>query len=108
MHDMAKRLLILTIAMALTCATTAMANTVADRGIEQQEQLEERSISISVKGTSLTINGASGKTLEVVSLTGKKVTTVKITSPEQHVELNIQKGCYILKIGSVVRKVSIC
>ena len=55
----------------------------------------------------VTINGAQGLTLEVVSLTGRLVKTVKIESPAQRIELNVPKGCYILKIGKVVRKVAV-
>lgn len=55
----------------------------------------------------LMISGAEGCTLEIVSLTGKKVLTVEITSPAQKIELNIPKGCYIVKVGKVVRKVSV-
>ena len=55
----------------------------------------------------LYINGAEGETLEVISLTGKKVHTEIIESPAQKIELNIPKGCYIVKVGKVVRKVSI-
>ncbi|MBO5427299.1 MAG: T9SS type A sorting domain-containing protein [Prevotella sp.] len=71
------------------------------------EQVDERNISITVNQSSVQVTGASGLTLEVVSLTGKRVMTVKIESPAQRVELNVPKGCYILKIGKVVRKVSI-
>ena len=70
------------------------------------EQADSR-IDISVQGQFVSITGAQGETLEVVSLTGRKVMTVKIESPAQKVELNIPKGCYILKIGKTVRKVSV-
>jgi hypothetical protein len=53
------------------------------------------------------VNGAQGQTLEVISLTGRCIMTEKIESPAQKIELNIPKGCYILKIGKVVRKVSV-
>lgn len=55
----------------------------------------------------LTVTGAEGQTMEVVSLTGKKVMSLTIESPAQKIELNIPKGCYIVKVGKVVRKVSI-
>ena len=55
----------------------------------------------------LLVTGAEGCTLEVVSLTGKKVLSVEISSPAQKIELNIPKGCYIVKVGKVVRKVSV-
>ena len=71
------------------------------------EQTIEDDITITVNGQWVVINGAQGKTLEVVSLTGRRVMTTKIESPAQRVELNVPKGCYILKIGKVVRKVTV-
>lgn len=70
-------------------------------------QVCQASINISVEGGTLHISGADGMVLEVVSLTGRKVATVKIESQSQRVELNVPKGCYILKVGNVVRKVTI-
>jgi len=102
---MKKTLLIcsLTVAMmmALPVATTAV--TVAP-GIEQQM---DDDANITINGQTVTVTGGQGQTLEVVSLTGRRVMSVKIESPSQKVELNIPKGCYILKIGKVVRKVSV-
>ena len=79
---------------------------------DQLEQHEIRvhgvdNISITVEGRTLNVSGADGMVLEVVSLTGRKVATVKIEAPSQRVELNVPKGCYILKVGTVVRKVSV-
>jgi len=64
-------------------------------------------IGISISGAIVSITGAQGETLEVVSLTGRQVMAVKIDSPAQRVELNVPKGCYILKIGKVVRKIQV-
>lgn len=101
---MKKRLLIFALAatMLLGVPSAMMAVMVAP-GIEQVED----EVSINVDGQTVTISGAQGQTLEVVSLTGRRVMTVKIDSPAQKFELNIPKGCYILKIGKVVRKVSV-
>ncbi|MBO5550267.1 MAG: T9SS type A sorting domain-containing protein [Prevotella sp.] len=71
------------------------------------EQFIEDEITIEVKGQTVYVSGAQGLSMEVVSLTGRRLTTVKIESPSQKIELNVPKGCYILKIGKVVRKVSI-
>ena len=67
----------------------------------------DEEVTISVSGQWVTISGAQGQTLEVVSLTGRSVMTVKIESPAQRIELNVPKGCYILKVGKMVRKVAI-
>jgi hypothetical protein len=80
------------------------ASEMADCAIEQAIDEE---ITIAISGQSVTISGAQGQTLEVISLTGRKVMTVKIESPAQRIDLNVPKGCYILKIGKFVRKVSL-
>ena len=72
------------------------------------EQIEERQPTIIIEDNVVTIQGASGMTLEIVALTGRAVAQYKIESPAQRVSLNnLQKGCYILKVGKVVRKVTI-
>lgn len=72
------------------------------------EEFVDEDITITVSGQTATVTGAQGQTLEVVSLTGRRVMTVKIEATAQKIELNnIPKGCYILKIGKVVRKVSV-
>ena len=63
--------------------------------------------SISYTNGTLSVPGAEGQVLEVISLTGKRVMEERISSPAQRFELNIPKGCYIVKVGDVVRKVSV-
>ena len=70
------------------------------------EQIEEQA-KIIVDEESVLVSGAQGETLEIVSITGRLVARIAIDSPSQRVELNLPKGCYILKIGKVVRKVSV-
>ena len=70
------------------------------------EQIEEPEPTISVDGNIVSVGGESGMKMEVVSLTGKSLMTVRIESPSQRIELNVPKGCYILKVGKVVRKVT--
>jgi hypothetical protein len=70
------------------------------------EQVDEQ-IEVSVEGQTVNVTGAMGKQLIVVSLTGRQVLAVKIENPAQRVDLNIPKGCYILKIGKVVRKIQV-
>jgi hypothetical protein len=71
------------------------------------EEFVDEDITITISGQTVTITGGQGQTLEVVSLTGRRVMTEKIESPAQKIELNVPKGCYILKIGKVVRKVTV-
>ena len=101
-----KRLLVYAFSMAMLMIPASMikASEMVDYAIEQTIDEE---ITIAINGQSVTISGAQGQTLEVISLTGRKVMTVKIESPAQRIDLNVPKGCYILKIGKFVRKVSL-
>lgn len=103
---MMKRLLVYAFSMAMLMIPASMlrASEMADFAIEQTI---EEDINISINGQTVTISGAQGQTLEVISLTGRKLMTVRIDSPAQRIELNVPKGCYILKIGKFVRKVSL-
>ncbi len=102
---MKKSLLIFSMSLTLMLAVPSLvtAVTVAP-GIEE---FIDEDITITISGQTVTVTGAQGQTLEVVSLTGRRVMTEKIESPAQKIELNVPKGCYILKIGKVVRKVSV-
>jgi len=103
---MKKRLLIFTLAVTMLMAPASVlrAMDVVEPSIEQSI---DEDVTITVSGQTVMVSGAQGETLEVISLTGRRVMTVKIESPTQRIELNIPKGCYILKVGKVVRKVSL-
>lgn len=91
----------LTIAMALT-------------PISMLAQMERESIEMSVYGISLSITGgnvhivgAQGEVMEIFNLTGTKVTTIRIDSNDKTFALNLTKGCYLIKVGKIVRKISV-
>ncbi|MBO4826145.1 MAG: T9SS type A sorting domain-containing protein [Prevotella sp.] len=66
-----------------------------------------QNINISVNETTLRVTGASGQTLFVYNVAGVRVMSVKIEGADKLIELNLPKGCYIVKVGKVVRKISI-
>ena len=99
-----KRLLVYAFSMAMLMIPASML-AASERNNIGIEQTIEEDIIITINGQTVTISGAQGETLEVISLTGRKLMTVKIDSPAQRIELNVPKGCYILKIGKFVRKV---
>ena len=103
---MTKRLLILSLAVSMMLSVPVLVKA-AEAEMLQTEQTLDDDITISVNGQWVTVTGAQGLTLEVVSLTCRQIKTIKIESPAQRIELNIPKGCYILKIGKVVRKVAV-
>lgn len=107
---MRKRPLIFSGIVCMMVATSAYAASpmvmAMEMGVAEQVE-QEKTVSINVEGNTVYVNGAGGMTLEVVSITGRQVATYKVESPVQRIELNIPKGCYILKIGKVVRKVTV-
>ena len=64
-------------------------------------------ITIALNGSQLRIFNANGETLEIYNLAGVRVSMVRIDSDEKTMALNLKKGCYMLKIGKFVRKISI-
>jgi hypothetical protein len=103
---MQKRLLILATAFILASTIPSHAVTmVTEMGVA--EQVEESAPTIAIDKQVVIVQGGSGMVLEVVSLTGRAVATYKIESPSQRIELNLTKGCYILKVGKTVRKVTL-
>jgi hypothetical protein len=103
---MTKRLLIFSFIAALTLMAPQTVKA-SDAEAPAIEQTVNEDIVISVSGQTVTVSGAQGQTLEVISLTGRRVMSAKIESPAQRIDLNVPKGCYILKIGKVARKVTV-
>lgn len=53
------------------------------------------------------ITGSDGEMLEVFNLTGIKVMEIRIDNTDTTLSLDLPKGCYILKVNKIVRKISI-
>lgn len=65
-------------------------------------------ISISIMNRNvLAITGATGQVVRVYNLTGLCVVSYKVDVDNFHYDLNLPKGCYIVKVGTFVRKVSV-
>lgn len=96
--------------LALIALAAMLLATPASTFAQSDSEAIENSISgitLTVNGTKVHITGAMGETLEIFNLTGVKVSSVAIESSDKSFNLNLPKGCYILKVGKVVRKVSI-
>lgn len=66
-----------------------------------------QSVTVTVSDTAVHVSGASGMTLSVYNVAGVRVRSIRIDSNEKSIVLDLPKGCYILKIGDKVRKISI-
>ena len=69
------------------------------------EMVQETQISIS--GNVLRVIDAAGQNVEIFNVTGVRVFCKHIESNDQSFQLGLTRGCYIVKVGKVVRKVNI-
>ena len=68
---------------------------------------EVATVTISVKGNVLHIANANGQMLYVYNVTGVRMMSIKVEGSDRRLELNLPKGCYIVKVGNTVRKISV-
>ena len=62
-------------------------------------------IEITISQTTLRVTGGAGQVLYIYNVAG--VMTLRVDSNDKRFDLNLAKGCYIVKVGRTVRKVSI-
>ncbi len=100
---MIKKLLILII----VSFTFAIPSVAMDDDIQKSEiENEQHNVTITVYESTINVKNAAQMVLEIYNIAGIKVNTQRIDSQDKTIELsNLSKGCYILKIGKIVRKV---
>ncbi len=57
--------------------------------------------------TCLRVTNAMNQTILVYDISGAPIKKIKVDGVDKTYELNLRKGCYIVKVGNVVRKVSV-
>jgi hypothetical protein len=97
---------ILTLLLASTLLVGMPVAMYAEQAIEVIDN-EYQNISVSVSESVLHITGANGQVLQIYNVAGVRVMSVKVEGPDKRYELNLPKGCYIVKVGKMVRKISI-
>lgn len=102
---MKKKYITLSLLLALFLPVSAFESAAAD--IPMSAQLEEQLPVIIVRGNTLSVFRAEGQILEIYNLAGLRVAAFKVESNEQTFNSSLPKGCYILKLGKLVRKISI-
>lgn len=55
----------------------------------------------------LHVTGANGYVLQVYNVLGVRVASIKVEGNDKRIDLPLKSGCYIVKVGNVVRKISI-
>ena len=98
-----KKIILLALPLALALSPIRMVAQTEHEGVE----MTTSGITITVNGNVVRVSGAQGEVMRVFNLTGVEVATTRIDGGEKIVTLNIPKGCYLLKVGKLVRKIYI-
>lgn len=97
---------ILALIFAVAIGVAVPVNAVADTSIEIIDN-DVQAINVAVNESTIHVTGANGMVMHVYNVTGMKLMSVKIEGQDKKVEINLPKGCYIVKVGKVVRKIYI-
>lgn len=101
---MIKNVLKMALAATLLAGTPMIVQ--ANNAIEILDN-EPQGITINVRESVVQIVGANGEILHVYNVAGVRIKSIKIDGDDKRFELNLPKGCYILKVGKTVRKISV-
>lgn len=75
--------------------------------IVEVNSIDFTQVSINYNNGALHIVGAAGSTVIVYNIVGQKVYEGKIDSNDKRIDLSLPSNCYIVKVGTVARKISI-
>ncbi len=107
---MKKSILIISILSLATMLNTtdAMASEMwAEPAAEIEQEMQEVQITVS-GGNTITVKNAEGALIEIYSITGAQIVSQRVDSNCKLYEIqNLQKGCYIVKVGKMTKKVFI-
>lgn len=100
---------ILSFAFAVTLIFSAPQIIHAEKMVEITDNLDidTQGISVSLEQSVLHVSGASGQVMQIYNVAGVCVMTVRVDGDDKRYDLDLNKGCYIVKVGKVVRKISI-
>ncbi len=98
---------LLTLLMSALMLGAAPVRTAAMPNVEIiDNDMQQITISVLTGGV-LHVTGANGQTLQVYNLLGVKVASIKVEGSDKRIDLPLKQGCYIVKVGDVVRKISV-
>ncbi|MDD6437339.1 MAG: T9SS type A sorting domain-containing protein [Prevotella sp.] len=101
---MIKKIFTLLLLSVLVCGFPLSASAV--NAFEAVEN-EFEQVNVSVTGSSLHVTGANGDVLYIYNVAGVRVWSARVEGSDRTYQLNLPKGCYIVKVGKTVRKISI-
>lgn len=99
-----KHILTFCLSLAFLFGTPTLGNTRAAVDIIDNDF---QGITVTMNENSLHVTGAAGQVLHIYNVTGVRVMSIRVDGADKVYELNLPKGCYIVKVGKYVRKISI-
>ena len=98
----------LTFIIFITCILFSSVDIIAQETRKQPTVENEVSqVGVTVNNNTVRVQNADGSTLEIYNVLGVKVSSIKIDSTDKTIILNLPKGCYILKVENVARKIAL-
>lgn len=102
-NRMVKKILIIVLIVSLFSPVFAQKSEKAVVPVAQ-----EQTMSIAVKNKNLTIqNVKTGDKIEILNILGVRVLEKRTDSTTFEIQLDLPQGYYIVKVGSLVRKISL-
>ena len=80
---------------------------VAEGPSEQMMTATQAEVNIALRGNQLRVTNANGLTVEVYNITGVKVFVHRVDGDDRTFTLTAERGIYIVKVGKVVRRVTL-
>mgnify|MGYP002515558852 CR=1 FL=1 len=102
---MRKNILVLLFALSLLAVFPQRMSAAANIEIIDND-FQKIAITVTNSGV-LHVIGANGLVLQVYNVLGVRVVSMKVEGNDKRIDLPLKSGCYIVKVGNVVRKISI-
>lgn len=94
--------------LLLLCSLmVASPNGVMAEEIFEGPEQETSSITVQVMGSRVRVTGANGEMLQIYNLAGVCIASYDIDSADKTVNTIMTHGCYVVKVGTLVRKVRV-
>lgn len=100
------RYIFCTLAITLPCIANAHTDEIPYEA-EQMMSEDIGEVNFTIKDRTIHIQNAQGAVLEIFNVTGVKVASYRIDSMSATFSLNLGKGCYIIRIGKLTRKIAL-
>lgn len=94
--------ILLATAMVMGASTTMHADPIVE-----VNSIDFNHVGVTYSNGVLHVMGAAGLVVSVYNIVGQKVYECKLDSNDKRIELSLPSNCYIVKVGSMARKISV-